>query len=103
MKPTLLDAIDVTEQVNLQFPFAAEIEAGETISGVELRFTVASGIDATPAQSLVGTPLIITSTAEVLQQVKGRVGGVVYKSKCIATLSSGRKLTRTSLLPVQDY
>lgn len=103
MKPTLLDAIDITEQINVRFPFASEMEAGETISSVQVLCAATSSVDATPAQSLVGSAQIMAATFEVLQQVKGRVAPLVYKLKCVATLSSGRKLTRVCLLPVQDF
>jgi hypothetical protein len=103
LKPSLWDAIDINEQVNLRFPFATEMETGETISAVQIICTLTSGVDSTPTQSLVGVPQINALTFEVLQQIKGRVAPVVYKVKCVATLSSGRKLARVGLLPVQDY
>lgn len=103
MKATLMDAMDVNERINLRFPFSAEVETGETISSVQILCTVESGTDATPALLLVGSPTIVTATSDVLQTVQGRVAAVTYKIKCIATLSSGRKLARVGRLPVVDY
>lgn len=103
MKPTLLDAVDVTEQIVLRFPYAKEIEVGETILSVQLTVKVNTGTDASPALSFVGTPQIINLTYEVLQSFAGRLAPVVYQFKCVATLSSGRKLTRISILPVQNF
>ena len=103
MSPTLLDAIDITEKVVLRFPFASEMETGETIVSVVMACTLVSGTDATPAATLLGAPVTVDASQEVLQRVQGRVGAVVYKFKCSATLSSGRVLTRVSRLPVIDF
>lgn len=103
MNITTLGAIDVTEKVDVRFPFASEIETGETIQGVAITCTLKSGEDATPAATLVGAATISNTNYDVLQRVQGRVGTVVYKLKCVATLSSGRVLTRACELPVFSY
>lgn len=103
MKPVVWTAIDVNEAVFLQFPFTNEMEVGETIVSIQPFCSVADGIDATPALSMVGAPILQGGSFNVLQLVQGRVAPVVYKFKLVATLSSGRKLARMGLLPVQDF
>jgi hypothetical protein len=103
MKPTLLDAIDVTEVTPVSFPYSKEIKPGETITSVQIICTDEKGIDLTPALFLSGSASILADTSEVIQMVDGRVGGPIYKMKCVATMSSGRKLTRIARMPVVDY
>lgn len=103
MKPALLDAIDVVEKVNLSFPFASEIEVGETIDSVQMSCSVKTGTDVTPQATLVGSAVVMANTFEVIQRIRGQVAPVTYKYKCIATLSSGRVLVRVAELPVMDF
>lgn len=103
MNITTLGAIDITEKVDVRFTFASEIKPGETIQSAVISCTLKSGEDPTPAAALVGAATISNTTYDVLQRVQGRVGTVVYKLKCVATLSSGRVLTRACELPVFSY
>ena len=103
MKPSTLDAIDVTEKVYIAFPYLNELEAGETIVGVAISIAVKTGIDATPQATVVGAPVVMPGTSEVLQLIQGRLAPVTYKFKCVATLSSARVLTRVAEIAVIDF
>lgn len=100
MKPTLFDAIDVAEKVNLVLPFDGEMEVGETIVSTQVICTIKTGIDAAPQNTLLGSAVVMAATFEVIQRIQGQVAPVTYKYKCIATLSSGRVLVRVAELPV---
>jgi hypothetical protein len=103
MKPSTLDAIDVTEKVHIAFPYLGELETGETIADVAISIAVKTGTDATPQATLVGAPVVMPDTSEVLQFIQGRLAPVTYKFKCVATLSSGRVLTRLAEIAVVDF
>jgi len=90
---------DPGEKFWISFDYAAELEAGETISSVALSIEVITGTDATPANVLSGTPVI--QTGDVVQLIQGGVTEVVYAFLCLATLSTGRILARSALLPVR--
>ena len=91
---------DPGEKFWISFNYAAELEAGETISSVSLAIEVVTGTDATPANVLSGTPVI--QTGDVVQLIQGGITEVVYVLKCLATLSTGRILARAALLPVRN-
>jgi hypothetical protein len=70
------------------FPFADRLEAGETISTVEVVSVVAMGTDAAPEAVLVGAPIVDASN--VLHRIVGTVPGVIYHLVAKATTSTGR-------------
>lgn len=90
----------VAEIETLVFPFGDRLEAGETIAAVTVTCAVASGEDVLPQQVLVGAAQVVGQ--DVLQRVQGHVPGVVYKTVCMATTSTGRKLLMRALLPCAE-
>lgn len=105
MNVETLDPIDVSDRVDIGFPFAAQIDAGETISGFTVDVKVRSGSDPSPQTVRVGQPVVPTGTFEVLQRVQGHagIGTVTYRFKGSVTLSSGRILTRFYDITFTDY
>jgi hypothetical protein len=82
------------------FPFATELEAGETLNGATVQSVLASGEDSTPAQVLVGLPQVVGT--DVLQRVQGRVPGAVYRLVAVASGNTGLRHMMSALLPCAD-
>ena len=105
-------AMDLNEVDDIPFHFTADMVPGETITGTPaVTCEVITGTDATPQAMVTGSPQIGTLSSAgvftpsaaggvVLQRFTAQVRNVNYAVRCVATLSSGRKLTAAGELPV---
>lgn len=104
-------AMDLNEVDDIPFDFTRDLVPGETISSVAITCTAIQGTDANAQDMVTGSALIGTMTTAgvftesssggvVLQRFTAQVRDVTYGVRCIATLSSGRKLTAAGELPV---
>jgi hypothetical protein len=81
-----------------KFDFTDEVDASATLTSPTVVCTVHKGTDPTPANVLVGSPVV--SGKEVHQKVQPGVVGVTYKLRTVVTDSSGLKHGMTGLLEV---
>lgn len=104
-------AMDLNEVDDIPFDFTRDLVTGETITSVAVTCTAIQGTDEAAQDMLTGTALIGTMTTAgvftesasggvVLQRFTAQRDGVTYGVRCVATLSSGRKLTAAGELPV---
>lgn len=103
-------ALDVGEIDDIPFHFTQDMVTGETIVDAGITCEAINGIDANAQDMVTGSHLIGTITAGVftesagggvvLQRFTGQTRDVSYGIRCVATLSSGRKLTAAGELPV---
>lgn len=104
-------AMDLNEVDDIPFDFTRDLVTGETITSVAVTCTAIQGTDAAAQDMVTGTALIGTMTTAgvftesasggvVLQRFTAQHDGVTYGVRCVATLSSGRKLTAAGELPV---
>jgi len=104
-------AMDLNEVDDIPFDFTRDLVTGETITSVAVTCTAIQGTDAAAQDMVTGTALIGTMTTAgvftesasggvVLQRFTAQQDGVTYGVRCVATLSSGRKLTAAGELPV---
>lgn len=93
-----LQAKDLQEVDDLSFDFTDALAAGETIASAVVTCEVQVGEDANPSAMLVSTASV--QSPKVVQRLTGGVAEATYRIRCVATLSSGRKLTVAGLLPV---
>lgn len=104
-------AMDLNEVDDIPFDFSRDLVAGETITSVAITCAPIQGADADSQDMVTGTALIGTMTAAgvftesasggvVLQRFTAQKQDVTYGVRCVATLSSGRKLTAAGELPV---
>jgi len=104
-------AMDLGEVDDIPFNFTEDMVPGETISSAAITCETLTGTDGSPQSMVTGSPLIGTiSTAGVftesasggvvLQRFTAQARDVSYAIRCIAILSSGRKLTAAGELPV---
>lgn len=76
------------EEIKLvKFPFANELEVGETLGSLVVTCTVLAGADAGYATVLLGAPVLIGT--DVVQRVQNGLDGVSYMLRAKATGSSG--------------
>jgi hypothetical protein len=103
--------MDLHEIDDIPFDFSRDLVPGETISSVSVTCEAIQGTDAAAQDMVTGTALIGTMTTAgvftesasggvVLQRFTAQEQGVTYGVRCVATLSSGRKLTAAGELPV---
>lgn len=95
----LLRVKDVEEETPVTFAF--DLAAGETITSAVVTASVYKGTDPSPAAILSGPP-DWSAGDSVAQMVIGGLAGVVYKLRCVATTSAGRKLVNPPLLKVKE-
>lgn len=95
----VLDDMDPAERLPVIFPYAKELEAGETLTGAVIGVTLAEGADATPAAMLDGAALV--QPDKVVQRVYGRIDGNTYEVRCEATTSLGNVRVLTAVQRVQ--
>lgn len=82
----------------LAFNFAADLAPGDSLSSATVAPTLQAGTDATPADLLVGQPVI--EGARVLQLAAGRADGNAYTLKCITSTTGGEILTLTAVITI---
>jgi mannitol/fructose-specific phosphotransferase system IIA component len=80
------------EKRNVEFNFIESLLPKETVVSSVITVAVKSGIDATKDNVLSGSASIV-SGYKVVQLVQGGLNGVTYEITCVATLSTGKKLT----------
>lgn len=104
-------AMDLNEVDDIPFDFTRDLVAGETIASVAITCAPIQGADADSQDMVTGSALIGTMTMAgvftesasggvVLQRFTAQTQDVTYGVRCVATLSSGRKLTAAGELPV---
>ena len=86
------------ETAPYEFNFNDKLQFGETISGASVSATVFSGIDATPAALILGTPTIVGGV--VTQNIQGGVPGVIYLLSCVVAASNAHNYTKEGRLAV---
>lgn len=94
-----LDDMDPTERLPIIFPYAKELEAGETITGGVISVSLTEGVDATPALMLDGA--MLAQSDRVIQRVFGRIHGNTYEVRCEATTSAGNVRVLTAVQRVR--
>lgn len=98
MSTQILDPKDPAEIIVVSFDFTLAMLVGETISpSPSVTASSVSGSDTSPSSIVSGSPLVTGSV--VSQQIVNGIDGSTYKLRCLATLSSGRKLALAGLLP----
>lgn len=85
-------------RIPIEFPFADQLQFGETISGQAVTCVVSSGTDPTPSNVLFGAPTL--SGTNVTQVVTAGVEGVIYQLVCAVTGSLGHIYTKGAKLAV---
>ena len=95
----LLDNKDPSEIDTLTFDFADMLNSGETVSTVVMSVSDLEKVDGTPSTFLSGSASI--TSPFVTQTITGGVEGAMYLVKCLATLSTGRKLMLAARVPVR--
>jgi hypothetical protein len=91
---------DPGEKFWIEFDYADEMEASETISSASLSIEVVNGTDASPSSVLSGA--MVNQSTNMAQLIQGGLSGCIYAFKCLATTSLGRVLARAARLPVQN-
>ena len=87
-------------QVPVHFPFADQLEFGETISGQVVTCVVFTGTDANPSAVLFGSPTMANNT--VTQVVTGGVPGTIYQLVAMATTSNANMYSKGARLAIVD-
>lgn len=82
---------EASESEPYGFDFTKDVPVADTITGAEFTLVVVTGTDADAATRLIGSPVI--SEKKVSQRVEGLQAGVRYKLKCVATTSTGNKVS----------
>lgn len=85
-------------KIPIKFPFADQLQFGETISGQTVTCVVFSGTDDLPSNVLFGSPTLSGTT--VTQIVTGGVVGVIYDLTCAVTGSGGHIYTKGTRLAI---
>lgn len=80
---------EVGESEPYGFDFVRDLPSGETIASAIFELSVASGVDASPAAHLIGSP--VTNGTKVSQRIEGMAAGARYKLRCVITTSAGNK------------
>jgi hypothetical protein len=86
--------------VPVEFPFADQLEFGETIAGQVVTCQVFTGDDSAPENVLSGPPTLSDTT--VSQIVTGGVPGVIYQLVAIVTTSNSNMYTKGARLAIVD-
>ena len=98
MTTQTLSPKDPAEIIVVSFDFSLAMLVGETISpSPSVTASSVSGPDTSPSSILSGTAAV--SGSIVSQQIINGLDGATYKLRCLATLSSGRRLALAGLLP----
>jgi hypothetical protein len=79
--------LEIGEIKSARFEFAPEAGEGVTLSLPTVTCVVLSGVDASPAAVLVGSPTVVGTT--VVQKIQPGVVGCVYKLNAFVSDSSG--------------
>lgn len=106
-------AMDLAEIDDIPFDFTADMVIGETIASAAITCVAIQGEDGDAQDMVTGAYQVGTLTAAgvftasasggvVLQRFTAQQAGVTYGVRCVATLSSGRKLTAAGELPVLE-
>lgn len=81
--------IDPEEIKVAELDFSPDLPSGVTLGSVVMSVEVLSGSDATPSSVVVGVPLVVGNI--VRTRLRGKVNGVVYEVRAVATDSDGGK------------
>lgn len=106
-----LDAMDVGEIDDIVFLYADDLATGETIASASVTCEYLEGdADPSPQSMITGAYQIGTIAGEdftpdpagpvVIQRITAQQANTAYDLRCIATLSTGRKITAAAILPV---
>lgn len=106
-------AMDLAEIDDIPFDFTADMVTGETITDADITCEAIQGDDSAAQTMVTGAHQVGTMTVAgvftasssggvVLQRFTAQKAGVTYGVRCVATLSSGRKLTAAGELPVLE-
>jgi len=91
---------DPDERVLLEFDFAPDLPAADTVSTALVAVeAVVAGEDASPSAVLDGSPA--ASGQGVLQWIEAGEEGASYRLLCTATTAQGRVLVLRAVLPVR--
>lgn len=97
----LLDDMNPAERLPVVFPYAKELDAGETITGpVVLTPRLIEGADPTLALLIDSAPLV--QSDKVTVRVYGRIAGNTYELQCDAPTSTGNVRTQIAVQRVRD-
>lgn len=108
---TRLDAMDVGEVDDISFDYTDDLATGETIASAVITCEWLEGDADASAQTMVtGAYQIGTIVGEdftpspsgpvVIQRITAQQANTAYDLRCIATFSTGRKITAAAILPV---
>lgn len=86
---TLVGPLELDELKVIRFDFTSEVEDTTTIGTPVVTCVLLDGVDATPANVLIGTPLINGFFAT--QQVRPGVAGCLYKLRATVLDGDGNK------------
>lgn len=98
MKAPRWDAIDPAEFDIVEFDFSLYAR-GIAIESVSMEVALERGTDADKHLMLVGSPVV--QGALVVQRVRGRVDGAVYKVRATASLADERVHVLAGILPCE--
>lgn len=93
-------ALDPAARRVLAFSFAPDLALGDTIASASVVPVLAAGMDATPADVLVGQAVV--NGDRVLQMASGRDHGNAYTLKCIASTAGGEILTLSAVVTMRE-
>ena len=89
-----------TESELFTFDFSQVLSPSETISTATCSVIVMNGVDPNPSTILVGSTVIVNSTAS--QRVANGISEVTYRLEMTITTSQGNTYTGVGDLPVYD-
>ncbi len=98
MSLTIWPTKDPREKLVATFSFGPELDPGETIESFLVDCTSVDGADTSPSAVIDGSANLVGS--DILQFFHGGIAGTSYFLDCTATLSSGRVLVLSAILPV---
>lgn len=85
-------------RVPISYPFADQLQFGETITGVSIQIVVYSGVDPAPATMLFGAASVNGTT--VTQVFSGGIDGVIYETTALVTGSAGHIYSKGAKLAI---
>ena len=108
---TRLDAMDVGEIDDITFNYTDDLTTGETITSAVISCDYLEGEpDAAPSAMITGSCQIGNIVGDdfiadpagpvVIQRITAQQANTAYDLRCVATLSTGRKITAAAILPV---
>ena len=89
-----------TESELFTFDFSQVLSPSETISTATCSVIVMNGVDPSPSTILVGSTVIVNSTAS--QRVANGISEVTYRLKMTITTSQGNTYVGIGDLPIYD-